>query len=97
MSSNCSENRAVYKVMSKNMVEPEGRKCQYSGPLHAGLVRLHARKHMSAPVHTEILIAFPRQQWFRARASTLRYAYISSLVDTSVYSVFLKLSFSTIL
>jgi hypothetical protein len=28
-----------------------GRKWQYVGALHAGLVRLHTRKHMLAPVH----------------------------------------------
>ena len=34
--------------------------------------------------HTEcvILIAFPRQQWFRERASLLRYTYVASLVIT---------------
>ena len=38
----------------------------------------HTRKH----AHTDqyvILIAFPRQQWFRERASVLRYTYIACL------------------
>ena len=39
----------------------------------------HTRKH----AHTDqyvILIAFPQQQWFRERASLLRYTYIVCLV-----------------
>jgi hypothetical protein len=39
----------------------------------------HTRKH----AHTDqyvILIAFPLQQWFRERASMLRYTYIVCLV-----------------
>ena len=36
--------------------------------------------------HTEyvVLIAFPRQQWLRERASTLRYAYIACRVSYRV-------------
>ena len=33
---------------------------------------MHARTHTDQYV---ILIAFPRQQWFRVRASLLRYTY----------------------
>ena len=36
--------------------------------------------------HTDqyvILIAFPRQQWFRERVSVLRYTYIACIVVTS--------------
>ena len=79
--------------MSKDIVEPEGPQMtsQYGGALLAGLVRLHAHQHTSAPVHphphphthTEkyvILISFPLQQWFRERASMLRYTYIAYLV-----------------
>ena len=39
--------------------------------------------HKSARTHTQqyvILIAFPRQQWFRERTSMLRYIYIARLV-----------------
>jgi hypothetical protein len=47
--------------------------------------RIHARtrKH----VHTDkqvILIAFPQQQWFRERASMLRYTYVPCLVFSKV-------------
>jgi hypothetical protein len=50
-----------------------------------------ARTHMHAPGHQHtrkyvILIAFPRQQWFRERASMLRYTYIACLV--SFYELF---------
>ena len=61
--------------------------------LRAALARLYARmrtrsgSHMHARtrrhVHTGqyvILIAFPQQQWFHERASTLRYTYIAYLV-----------------
>jgi hypothetical protein len=57
--------------------------------MHAGLVRLQARKHSLASVHPQqnarthkctILAAFPRQQWFRQRASLLRYTYIACIV-----------------
>jgi hypothetical protein len=47
--------------------------------LRVGLARLFARMRM----HTDqcvIPIAFPQQQWFRERASLLRYTYIASFV-----------------
>jgi hypothetical protein len=47
-----SENRAVYEIMSKNMVVSEMLHWQYGGALHAGLVRLHACKRTPAPMHT---------------------------------------------
>ena len=68
-----------------------GRRWQHSGALHAGLVRLHACKHTSASVylhphphshaHRDVYktYCFSRQQWFRERASLLRYTYIVSL------------------
>ena len=63
--------------------------------LLAGLARLYARMHTPTRpgnhmhVHTRkhahthqyvILIAYPQQQWFRERASVLRYTYIACLV-----------------
>ena len=58
--------------------------------LRAELARLHARMRMHTPTrwgthmhaHTDqyvILTAFPQQQWFRKRASLLRYTYIACL------------------
>jgi hypothetical protein len=44
--------------------------------------RAHARTHERAHTHKyEILIGFPRQEWFRERASILRYSYIASFVE----------------
>jgi hypothetical protein len=41
---------------------------------------MHARTHKHAYTdRNEILIAFPQQQWFRERASLLRYTYIACL------------------
>jgi hypothetical protein len=42
---------------------------------------MHARtwKYAHADQHI-ILIAFPQEQWFRERASVLRYTYIACLV-----------------
>jgi hypothetical protein len=46
-----------------------------------------------------ILIAFPQQQWFRKRASILRYTYIACLVNNIPASVsqrqFSRLKFCT--
>jgi hypothetical protein len=38
--------------MSKNVVEQERPQMTICRALHAGFVRLHARKHTHAPVHT---------------------------------------------
>jgi hypothetical protein len=64
--------------------------------LHAGLARLHARMcmhtstssrtHAHARTHTYthkyvILIALPREQWLRERASVMWYTYVACLVS----------------
>ena len=41
------EKHAVYKIISKETETSNG------GVLYAGSVRLHARKHTPAPVHTQ--------------------------------------------
>ena len=44
---------------------------------------MYERARTYTHTHTQkyvILIAFPRQQWFRERASLLRYTYIARLV-----------------
>ena len=72
-----------------------GRRWQYGGALHAGLVRLHARQAYASvcaptPTHTRTredthkyvrLVACLRQQWFRERASVSRYTCIACLVS----------------
>ena len=64
------ENRAVYEIMSKNMLQLEGPQTtsQYGAyALHSGYMRA-ARVNDRAPGHTHkhmsfvIFIAFPRQQ-----------------------------------
>ena len=45
----------------------------------------HARAPTQARAHTQkyvLLIASPRQEWFRERASVLRYTYIACLLST---------------
>ena len=67
--------------------------------LRAGLARLHARMHTPTRSGTHmqartrkhahtgqyvILIALPRQQWFRERVSLLRYTYILVLLKLNL-------------
>ena len=91
------ENRAVYEIMSKVMAEPERPQmtiwrrvaCWTSRATRAqayARAREPTPKRARAHTHTQkyiILLAFPRQQWFRKRASILRYAYIACLVCIS--------------
>ena len=86
----------LYEIMSKNMVEPERPQtiwrirveCCISkvtrAPSHAGFLA-RTRVHSPTRIHTHtekyiIFISFPRQEWFRPRASVLLYAYIACLV-----------------
>ena len=101
------ENRAVYEIMLKSVVETKRPQMAiWGGALHAKLIRLYGHKHKPVPVdphplthaqaltharvqthtyththtHTQkyvVIIAFPRQQWFRKLASLLRYMYIA--------------------
>ena len=81
-----SENCAVYEIMPKNVVEPERTqtiwrmRVEYliSKQPHA---RTHPPTHSLSLSHTQICkTAFPRQQWFRERASVLGYTNIVCLV-----------------
>jgi hypothetical protein len=70
------ENRVVYEIMWKNIVQPDRPQMttQYGTcALHAGQLRLQT--------HSEyvILIAFPRQEWLHERASILRCTYFAVL------------------
>ena len=51
-----SENRAIYAIMSKTWWGQTGRKWQYGGALHAGLVRLHAHMHTPTYPHTNLRV-----------------------------------------
>ena len=68
------ENRAVYEIMWKNMVEPDRQQMEYGAcALLAASLRLQT--------HTEeCVIAFPRQKWLRECALVLRYTHIACLV-----------------
>jgi hypothetical protein len=74
-----SENRAVYEIMWKNMVEPAGQATDDNIIRH---MRFACWVTKATKTHTEyvILIAFPRQQCLSERASVLRYTYIACLV-----------------
>jgi len=65
------ENRAVYEIMWKNIVQP-------------GRPRMTIRACLILQTHTHlqhvIPIAFPLQQWLHERASVLRYTYTVCLV-----------------
>ena len=64
-----SENRAVYEKMSTTMVEPERPQAIWRLDVCWISKATRAQAHARAPTHTYvILIAFPRQQWFRERA-----------------------------
>jgi hypothetical protein len=66
------ENRAVYEIMSKNMVQPDATDDNIIGRMRFECWRTKATDTQSEYV---ILIAFPQQQWLRERASMLRYTY----------------------
>jgi hypothetical protein len=90
-----SENRTVYDIMSKNMVEPEGPQMtsQYGAyALHGGLTRLQSRTRMHTPtspgtyMHARTRRPILNTYCFSTvtiiceRASVLRYTYIFCLV-----------------
>jgi hypothetical protein len=71
-----SENRAVYEIMWKNTVEPDR-------PQITRRMRIACWITKATDTYTEyvILIAFPRQQWLRERASVLRYTHKTTVTD----------------
>jgi len=70
------ENRALYEIMWKNIVEP-GR-----AQITIWRMRIAYWIPKTTDTHSEyvILIAFPLQQWLHERAQLLRYTYIVCLV-----------------
>jgi hypothetical protein len=85
-----SENRAADDIMSINLVEPE--RPQMAIWWHVACwiseaTRPQAYSSARAPTPTQKhvrLIAFRQQQWFRERASILRYTYIACLLFNAV-------------
>jgi hypothetical protein len=65
--------------MCKNMVQPD----RPQMTIYYGACGFACCITKAADAHSEyaILIAFPRQQWLRERASILRYAYTACLVS----------------
>jgi hypothetical protein len=91
------ENRAVYEIMSKNMLQLEGQQMtsQYgayalhSGYVYAARVHDHTHKHISFV----IFIAFPRQQWYYyvKRALSVLFQFIPTyhlLLVLHIYRLF---------
>jgi hypothetical protein len=76
------ENRAVYEIMWKNMVE--------RGRPQMAVWRMRIACWITKATNTHsrynniILIAFPLQQWLQERFSTVRYMYIACLVQTGI-------------
>ena len=82
-----SENCVLFEIMSKNMVEPERPQRVWRlrvtywiskatcPQVHVAPVHPHLHTRARAHKHTELCntYCFPRQQWFRERASFLRY------------------------
>ena len=72
-----SENRTVYEIMWKNIVE-RGR--TQMAIWHMRIARWIPQ---ATDTHSEYIIlnVFPLQQWLHQRASTLRYRYTGSIVE----------------
>jgi len=70
------ENRTVYEIMWKNMLEPD------RPQMTIRRMRIACWIPMATDTHSEdvTLIAFPRQRWLHERASVLHYAYITLFV-----------------
>jgi len=69
------ENCAVYEIMCKNIVRPDGPQMT-TWRMHIACWIPEATNTHSGYV---ILIAFPRQQWLHERASLLRFTYVNCL------------------
>ena len=74
------ENRVVYEIMWKNMVERGGPQMK--------IWRMHLACWIPKATYTHtrcvILTAFPLQQWLHERTSMLRYTYIARVYFFSV-------------
>jgi hypothetical protein len=74
-----SENRAVYKIIWKNVVE--------RGRPQTTIWRMRIACWVPKATDTRsdyvIFIAFPLQQWLRERASVLHYTYIACVVSSA--------------
>jgi hypothetical protein len=73
------ENRAVYEIMCKNIVEPDRPQMT--------IWRMRIARWITKATHTHsqyvILTAFPLQQWLHERTCLLRHTYFACLVQYS--------------
>jgi len=74
------ENHAVYEIMWKNVVEPDGPQMTiWRMRIAFGYV-----KQENTPSEYVILVAFPLQQWSHERPSLLHCTYMACLVITQM-------------
>jgi len=73
-----SENRAVYEIVWKNMVEPDGTTDDIL--IRRMLFGCWITKATNTYSECVTPIAFPLQQWLHERSSVLGYTYIACLV-----------------
>ena len=81
------ENRTVYEIMWKNVLQPDmSQVTKWRMPIACWIPK-------TTDTHSQcvILIAFPLQQWLHVRASLLRYTYILCIVMKSVRCVYVTL------
>ena len=87
------ENRAVYEVRSKNMVEPERPQTIWRMRVVCWICEA---THALACTHTYseyvTVIAFPQQQWFHERSSLVRFTYVACLVYFHFVFLFIYLA-----
>jgi hypothetical protein len=87
------ENRFLYEIMWKNMVQSD--KPQTTNVIWR--MRFACWITKATDTHSEyvIVVAFPRQQWLRERASVLRYTYIACILIKIIASHLVKFMFLT--
>jgi len=80
-----SENRAVYEIMCKNMVQPD------RSQMKIRRIPISCWIHKATNTHSEYvtLIAFLLQQWLREPTWNLHYTYIACLVFISNWQVWM--------
>jgi hypothetical protein len=79
------ENRAVYEIMSKDIVETEGPQMtsqHVAYALHARVARLHGRACTHRPISRPNTYCFSTVKMIRKRASMLRYTSCYELSGT---------------
>jgi len=75
------ENRAVFEIMWKNVVQPDRQQ------MTIWRMRIACWISKATDIHPQYVIisAFPLQQWLHERASMLRYTYSAGIVTSCVF------------